>query len=398
MSDQKDRSFVQHSIDTGLASLEGNPFLAQRIMNQERTEKPVMKRKISFAFVLVMILLLACMVTALAAAFNEEFNTWLYNAWPEAALKLMPVDLSCENAGIRMEVKSASVLDSELLISYTMEDLEGDRLRMGDETDEDGWTHSYAIYPQVFCGPTEVEIHTGTETYNEEDHKFYAAEYVRYTSDIVDPHNEAITLIMEFPHSTVRRTFELYPYLKEYGEQTGTISVPKKTKVNRNGADSPGTVLFAESGLPDTLQVIDGSTGPEIPLADGLYLSGIKIIDGWMHIQFHYPDHWLEVTEDEDGYHYTDSAPYTFWMFPEDREDDLLYSDESLFANTYTLEWGTVPHSSLSQPEWKEIIFPVNPETVEKVASVPVMIDRYVDRIPGQWKVEIPLRLVRNAK
>ena len=85
-------------------------------------------------------------------------------------------------------------------------------------------------------------------------------------------------------------------------------------------------------------------------------------------------------------------------MFPEDREDNLLYSDELLFANTYTLEWGTVPHSSLSQPEWKEIIFPVNPETVENVASVPVMIDRYVDRIPGQWKVEIPLRLVRNAK
>ena len=42
MSDQKDRTFVQHSIDTGLDSLQGNPFLAQRIMNQERTEQPVM--------------------------------------------------------------------------------------------------------------------------------------------------------------------------------------------------------------------------------------------------------------------------------------------------------------------------------------------------------------------
>ena len=62
MSDQKDKIFVRHSIDTGLASLEGNPFLAQRIMNQERTEKPVMKKKISFAFVLVMVLLLVCMV------------------------------------------------------------------------------------------------------------------------------------------------------------------------------------------------------------------------------------------------------------------------------------------------------------------------------------------------
>ena len=38
MSDRNDKQFVQHSIDTGLADLQGNPFLAQRIMNQERTE------------------------------------------------------------------------------------------------------------------------------------------------------------------------------------------------------------------------------------------------------------------------------------------------------------------------------------------------------------------------
>ena len=49
-------------------------------------------------------------------------------------------------------------------------------------------------------------------------------------------------------------------------------------------------------------------------------------------------------------------------------------------------------------PEYEEIIFRVDPETVEKAASVPVMIEKYVERIPGQWKVEIPLRLIRNAK
>lgn len=397
MSDQKDKIFVRHSIDTGLASLEGNPFLAQRIMNQERTEKPVMKKKISFAFVLAMILVLACMVTALAAAFNEEFNTWLYNRWPEAALKLMPVDLSCENEGIRMEVTSASVLDSELLISYTMEDLEGDRLRLNDEPDEEGWTYSYAIYPQVFCGPTEVEIHTGADTYNEEDHKFYGAEYVRYTSDIVDPHNEAITLIMEFPTSQVSRNVDLYEYLKEYGDRVQMTSVPEKAKVHRFGADDPGDVPFAESGLPATMQVIDGSTGPEIFLEDSLYLSGIKLVDGWMHIQFHYPDHWLNVVQTEDGYRYEDSAPYEIWMFP-DREEDDPYADVPVYENMYFLSWGTVPHSGTSLPEYEEIIFRVDPETVEKAASVPVMIEKYVERIPGQWKVEIPLRLIRNAK
>ena len=128
MSDQKDRAFVQHSIDTGLDSLQGNPFLAQRIMNQERTEQPVMKKKISFAFILAMILMFACAATAIAGAFNETFNTWLYRIWPEAATTLMPVNMTCEDNYIRLEVISAVADGKELYITYSMEDLKGDRL------------------------------------------------------------------------------------------------------------------------------------------------------------------------------------------------------------------------------------------------------------------------------
>ena len=117
MSEQRDKAFVQHSIDTGLESMQGNPFLAQRIMNQERTEQPVMKKKISFAFILAMILLIVSIATAVAGAVNEDFNTWLYRIWPEAAMKLMPVDLSCENNGIRMEVISAVADGSDLYIT-----------------------------------------------------------------------------------------------------------------------------------------------------------------------------------------------------------------------------------------------------------------------------------------
>ena len=81
-----------------------------------------MKKKMSFAFVLAMILVTACIATAVAAAVSEDFNTWLYQLWPEAALKLMPVDLSYEDNGIRMEVLSAAAEGSEVLITYTLED------------------------------------------------------------------------------------------------------------------------------------------------------------------------------------------------------------------------------------------------------------------------------------
>ena len=36
MSDQRDKRFVQESIDSGLSVMQGDPWLAQRIMNQER--------------------------------------------------------------------------------------------------------------------------------------------------------------------------------------------------------------------------------------------------------------------------------------------------------------------------------------------------------------------------
>ena len=128
MSDQRDRNFVQHSIDTGLESMQGNPFLAQRIMNQERTEQPVMKKKISFAFILAMVLLIVCVATAVAGAVNEDFNDWLYRLWPEAAMKLMPIDVSCEKEGIKMSLINAVAEDNEVYLTFSMQDLEGDRI------------------------------------------------------------------------------------------------------------------------------------------------------------------------------------------------------------------------------------------------------------------------------
>ena len=139
MSEQRDKAFVQHAIDTGLESMQGNPFLAQRIMNQERTEQPVMKKKISLAFILAMVLLVACIATAVAGAINEDFNAWLYQVWPEAALKLMPVNMTCENQGIRMELISAAAEDTDVYLIFSMQDLEGDRINestVGDQYED----------------------------------------------------------------------------------------------------------------------------------------------------------------------------------------------------------------------------------------------------------------------
>lgn len=66
MNDQRDKDFVQRSINSCLSSVQGNPQLAQRIMRQERTENMVVKKKMSFSLVLA-IIIISITVTALAA-------------------------------------------------------------------------------------------------------------------------------------------------------------------------------------------------------------------------------------------------------------------------------------------------------------------------------------------
>lgn len=57
MSSQRDKIFVRESVDTVLSGLQADPWLAQRIMNQE-SEEPVVKKKFSLGLALLIVLLL----------------------------------------------------------------------------------------------------------------------------------------------------------------------------------------------------------------------------------------------------------------------------------------------------------------------------------------------------
>ena len=65
MSDQRDKRFVQESIDSGLSTMHGDPWLAQRIINHERTGGIIVNKRISVSLVLA-IVLASITITALA--------------------------------------------------------------------------------------------------------------------------------------------------------------------------------------------------------------------------------------------------------------------------------------------------------------------------------------------
>ena len=389
MSEQRDKAFVQHAIDTGLESMQGNPFLAQRILNQERTEQPVMKKKISFAFILAMILLLACAATAIAGAVNESFNAWLYRIWPEAATTLMPVNMSCESGGIRMEVISAVTDGKDLYITYSMEDLEGDRLNIENSPVMYVDPSSCYMWESSFEQPLRDEA-TG---------KIIFGEHFNYhgnisSEDILHAHIHNFTSF-EGPVQV-----DLFPYLEQYGSQVKTMAVPEDAQIlwqaddyeQPDWSDPPGPI-------PASMQVLDTESSLEIPLADTVYLSGIGMVDGLLHVQLHYVNHQKTVIGE-----YLDTIvtrPDEVSYVLRDKDSGYWYNEwyqdpEKLPNRIEVLGWGTQPDDP-DTPEWAEIIF-----TADAAELDPDRQDFLVEiyqRIPiqGSWDVEIPVRLIRHA-
>ena len=65
MPEELNQKAFHEAIDTTLSGLQGDPFLAQRIVNQEKTGKPVVKKRLSVGLVLAIVLVLIA-VTSLA--------------------------------------------------------------------------------------------------------------------------------------------------------------------------------------------------------------------------------------------------------------------------------------------------------------------------------------------
>jgi len=77
MQENHERKEFQDAINHRLSGLEGNPWLAQRIMTAEKGEPPVMKKKLSVSFILVL-LAMALTVTAAMALMQSQIADRLF--------------------------------------------------------------------------------------------------------------------------------------------------------------------------------------------------------------------------------------------------------------------------------------------------------------------------------
>lgn len=77
MSDKDIKNTLQKAIDHRLSGLEGNPFLAQRIIASEKGDQPIVKKKITVSLILV-IVLMALTLSAAYAWMQSNIASKLY--------------------------------------------------------------------------------------------------------------------------------------------------------------------------------------------------------------------------------------------------------------------------------------------------------------------------------
>lgn len=257
--------------------------LAALLSEEEHKVKKIPGFVIAVALVLVI-----SMATALAA-FNEDINRLLYQWWPEAARALRPVNLSMEEAGIRLEVLSASVSDKDMLVTFSLTDLTGDRLN--ENTECDGTLDGDACLSS--CGETELL------SYDPDTRQAIFAGYSDYTPQSGTNLSNSNLNLHIFGISTpeITEINNLLPLMdgKEYTVEA--VPCPSEGVFQTGYVTDVGSI----SGSPEYPPILNPERSLEIPLADGFTLSGIGWIDGIMHVQIHMPHCVKEFSSERSG-------------------------------------------------------------------------------------------------
>lgn len=201
-------------------------------------------------------------VTAMAAANVEPAYNILYAISPQIAQSLKPIQLSCEDNGIKMEVISADVRDDKAYIYVAMQDMTGDRI---DETVDlfDSWRINCPFDQSGTCSLISYDKGTKTGT---------------FLIEIKTMHGEKI--------DGKKVTFYIGEFLSHKQEMEGVRLDLDLTKAVLN----PKTQTDADGRGQDINLPMLLSEGSMLDIGKGASVTGMGFIDGQLHIQAYYED------------------------------------------------------------------------------------------------------------
>lgn len=129
MNEQENKKRLQQAINARLSGLQGDPYLARRLLQQEqRKEDPPMKKKLSIGLVLAIVTVLALTTVAIAASLNlfEHFGRYdprLAEIASQAVLEeTSPITVHTSEVGDMTAVINSAYYDGRsLLIAHSAE-------------------------------------------------------------------------------------------------------------------------------------------------------------------------------------------------------------------------------------------------------------------------------------
>ena len=239
---------------------------------QPRTKRTGLKKWCAIAACLCLVFILA--VPVMAASMPAFYNM-LYTVSPATAQFFKPVQLSCEDNGIRMEVSAAYIHENIAEIYISVQDLEGTKF---DETID--LFDSYQINTPFDCS-----AHCILSGYDPDTH---TAEFLITIEQWDDQDITGDKL-----------TFSLREILSKKETYEGIINEVNLSDIQlesttqrvdpRGIGGSEFIEKYEESAEQDLLTVLKPS-GTICSPVDGVSLTGIGYVDGYLHIQVYYKD------------------------------------------------------------------------------------------------------------
>ncbi len=305
-------------------------------------------------FSLIAAALLLCITIAVPVMAVYVPGTYeiLYAISPVIAQKLKPVQRSCEDNGIRMEVLSASIEGDTAQIYIALQDLEGDRI---DATTD--LFDSYQINRPFDCSATCQMV-----SYEE---KTKTATFLLSITQWEGKQIEGSKL-----------TFLVNCFLSGKEHVTGLLPEVDLSKVNLTPETQTvrsfrGSDNFPEMRDLETASFLAPNPDSIASPADGVTITAVGYIDGNLHVQVYYEDilhtdnHGFLYLVDEAGAVVAPSYTVSFW-------DQAQYGsyDEAIFdispdaLSNYMLYGEFWTCDTLTKGDW-QVTFPLPSEQSE---------------------------------
>ena len=295
---------------------------------------------------------------------RKNIPDYVSENYPQFNDCLVPVNLSCEKSGIRLDVLYGAAQENEALLIYSVQDTEGDRI------------NELTVDP-VFPGMTGYDSYSGVlHEYDAENHRITAGMVIRYDDLESCLEESAIPLDMTYLEVCSKATAE-YEQPRREVIIPGLVQLPELMDYCiRSDSDGKREYYTTEDYRALGRKVIDYSLPGGHPVSDHVLLSHAEAYGSEFHVQLQYTD-------------------WAYWPL---RDAKVVLLDKEGHETTPGwdghMRWDT---DNDGDPDFEEFVFPIDPKGTGPIRfRVDIIETREV--LEDSWEVKIPLESIRKEQ